>query len=115
MTRPRQSIGGPMVHTISEARNGEAPDPGFPSVWVRGLTARQVQLVALIRGKTRHGVPAVQRDLAEALGIRRDSLNKLLARTRRTLAAQGITLEMPARSRAGTFAGVCSLSALAVA
>src|SRR4051812_34041972 len=104
-----------MIHTSSEAANGRAPNPEFCLGRVRGLTPRQIQLVALIRAKTRHGVPAVQRDLAEALGIRRDSLNKLLARTRRALAAQGITLEMPVRSREGMSAGVCSLSALAVA
>lgn len=78
------------------------------------LTARQRAVLAIIERKARHGVPAVQRDLAEELGIRRDSLNKLLARARRVLAAQGVGLTMPARSRP-TRAGVCSLSALTIA
>jgi hypothetical protein len=81
-----------------------------------GLTARQLQLMAAIRRRTRHGLPAVQRDLAEELGIRRDSLNKLLARTRRQLAARGVALAMPARCRAAhVAAGVCSLSQLTCA
>jgi hypothetical protein len=68
-------------------------------------------LIEIIRRKNRNGLPAVQRDLAEELGIRRDSLNKLLARVRRVLAAEGIQLEMPPRSRPrGVGAGVCSLS-----
>lgn len=75
------------------------------------LTQRQRQLLELIDRRTRHGVPAVQRDLAEELGIRRDSLNKLLARARRTLGDAAATLQMPARSRP-TAEPVCSLSTL---
>ena len=76
------------------------------------LTRRQRQLLELIDRRSRYGVPAVQRDLAEELGIRRDSLNKLLARTRRTLGDAAVAaLRMPARSRPRA-ESVCSLSAL---
>lgn len=63
------------------------------------LTEQQRQLLVLVEWHTRHGQPAVQRDWAERLGIRRDSLNKLLARTRRALAAHGVELELPVRHR----------------
>lgn len=62
------------------------------------LTRKQVRLISLIGYRRRHGLPTVQRDLAEALGIRRDSLNKLLARTREALAAEGKELRMPPRA-----------------
>jgi len=76
-----------------------------------GLTPRQQLLVRLIGRRLRYDVPAVQRDLAEEMGIRRDSLNKLLARTRRQLFAHGRELGLPRRCRADAVAGV-SLSAL---
>ncbi len=63
------------------------------------LTDKQRELLRLVEYRRRHGMPTVQRDLAEHLGIRRDSLNKLLARTRKVLAREGRTLEMPLRSR----------------
>lgn len=66
-----------------------------------GLSERQRRLLAVIEHRRKHGLPTVQRDLAEALGIRRDSVNKLLARTRRTLKKQGRILEMPPRRREG--------------
>ena len=62
------------------------PESERPCCTPRGLTARQRRLLELIRRKTRHGIPAVQRDLAEEMGIRRDSLNKLLARMRQSRA-----------------------------
>jgi hypothetical protein len=61
------------------------------------LTVQQRELLRLIESRVLHGMPAVQRDYAEALGIRRDSLNKLLARTRRVLARHGVELVMPPR------------------
>jgi hypothetical protein len=63
------------------------------------LTLRQRLLLELIERRRGAGLPVVQRDLAETLGIRRDSLNKLLARTRRALAARGLSLVMPPRRR----------------
>jgi hypothetical protein len=102
--------------TTTPSERTTPPAATEPPAWHdAGLTARQLQLIELITSKTRHGVPAVQRDLAESLGIRRDSLNKLLARTRRALAARGISIELPARSRPASVVGVCSLSALAAA
>ena len=62
------------------------------------LTEKQRKLLDLIDYRVRHRMPTVQRDLAEALGIRRDSLNKLLARTRLALGGQR-DLTMPPRSR----------------
>ena len=73
------------------------------------LTAQQRKLVDVIEYRRRHGIPTVQRDLAEALGIRRDSVNKLLARTRRRLGAAGRDLAMPPRHASGRV----GLSALA--
>lgn len=64
------------------------------------LTNRQVRLLKIVEYRRVHGLPTVQRDLAEALGIRRDSLNKLLARTRKALAERGEELRMPGRGRA---------------
>jgi hypothetical protein len=63
------------------------------------LTIQQARLVQMLDYRARYRMPTVQRDLAEALGIRRDSLNKLLARTRRALAAEGRMLPTPPRSR----------------
>jgi hypothetical protein len=63
------------------------------------LTMQQARLVRMLEYRARYQMPTVQRDLAEALGIRRDSLNKLLARTRRALAEEGRTLVTPPRSR----------------
>lgn len=62
------------------------------------MTRKQQKLVMTIEYRSRYGLPTVQRDLAEALGIRRDSLNKLLARTRRSLQRNGASLPMPPRS-----------------
>jgi hypothetical protein len=75
------------------------------------FTARQLHLIRVIERRSRDGIPAVQRDLAEELGIRRDSLNKLLARTRRVLQERGIELQMPARSRPSALrvASLCEL------
>lgn len=53
------------------------------------LTSQQARLLQMMEYRVRYGLPTLQRDLAEALGIRRDSLNKLLARTRRALASKG--------------------------
>lgn len=75
------------------------------------LTRRQQELLRIIEHRVRIGLPTVQRDLAEYLGIRRDSLNKLLVRTRRVLASQGRTLEMPPTARECR-ADVSTLSAL---
>ena len=72
------------------------------------LTKRQICLISLVEHRRNHGLPTVQRDLAEALGIRRDSLNKLLARTRRALAAHGEELQMPPKAREGA-AGLTTL------
>ena len=63
------------------------------------LTIQQARLVQMLEYRARYRMPTVQRDLAEAMGIRRDSLNKLLARTRRALASEGRTLPLPPRSR----------------
>lgn len=63
------------------------------------LTIQQARLIQMLEYRARYRLPTVQRDLAEALGIRRDSLNKLLARTRRALASEGRSLPMPPRSR----------------
>lgn len=63
------------------------------------LTKRQRRLLGMIEYRVRYGLPTVQRDLAEALGIRLDSLNKLLSRMRRRRAAQGGSLELPPRYR----------------
>jgi DNA-binding transcriptional regulator LsrR (DeoR family) len=65
------------------------------------LTIQQARLIRMLDYRARYRMPTVQRDLAEALGIRRDSLNKLLARTRRALAVEGRSLAMPPRSRSG--------------
>lgn len=65
------------------------------------LTRKQRRLVALIKQRTTLQMPTVQRDLAESLGIRRESLNKLLRRTRHRLAAQGVNLEWPSRRTGG--------------
>lgn len=75
----------------------------------KSLTRKQRRLLELLRYRERNALPTVQRDLAEALGIRRDSLNKLLARTRQQLEAQGTTLPRPPR-RASHRAAVASLS-----
>ena len=72
------------------------------------LTKRQVRLILLVEHRRSQGLPTVQRDLAEALGIRRDSLNRLLARTRKALAARGEELRMPPRGREGS-AGLMTL------
>lgn len=63
------------------------------------LTKKQRRLVGMIEYRVRYRLPTVQRDLAEALGIRLDSLNKLLSRTRRRVASQGGSLELPPRCR----------------
>jgi hypothetical protein len=65
------------------------------------LTKKQLCLISIVNYRRRHGLPTVQRDLAEAMGIRRDSLNKLLARTQKALAARGEELRMPPRRREG--------------
>ena len=65
------------------------------------LTKRQQRLLVLIDYRRQHDIPTVQRDLAEALGVRRESLNKLLARTRERLRNSGHELVMPPRQRAG--------------
>ena len=78
------------------------------------LTKKQRQLVALIDRRSNFHQPTVQRDLAEAMGIRRDSLNKLLHRARQRMAADGVTLKLPSRQGAGR-ASVMSLSDAAVA
>ena len=70
------------------------------------LTTQQARLLQMLEYRARHSMPTVQRDLAEALGIRRDSLNKLLARTRRALASEGKSLTMPPRSRSSAAAVV---------
>jgi DNA-binding MarR family transcriptional regulator len=67
--------------------------------FIMGLTRRQQRVLSMIEYRRRYGLPTVQRDLAEALGIRRDSLNKLLARLRRALLKKGQHLELPPRSR----------------
>lgn len=72
------------------------------------LTKKQIRLISLVEHRRTHGLPTVQRDLAEALGIRRDSLNRLLARTRKALAARGEELRMPPRGREGA-AGLMTL------
>ena len=64
----------------------------------RLLTVRQRQLLDLIEQRNRNGRACVQQDLAEDLGIRRDSLNKLLSRTRRILLRYGKQITMPPRS-----------------
>ncbi len=64
------------------------------------LTNKQLQLIKYLEYRQRYGMPTVQQDAAEALGIRRDSLNKLLRRTRQALARQGRDLPMPPRHRA---------------
>ena len=61
------------------------------------LTKRQRQLLSLIEDRKRHRLPVVQQDLAEALGIRRESVNKLLKRMRIRLNRRGEVLEMPDR------------------
>lgn len=61
------------------------------------LTKKQVRLLEYLEYRRRHRLPTVQQDLAEALGIRRDSANKLLARTRKRLARQGRELVLPPR------------------
>ena len=68
------------------------------------LTAQQTRLMQMLEYRARHSMPTVQRDLAEALGIRRDSLNKLLARTRQALASEGRSLPTPPRSRSSAAA-----------
>lgn len=74
------------------------------------LTNRQRRLVDAIERRRRGGLPTAQRDLAEALGIRRESLNRLLARTRRALAAAGLDLPMPPRPSAGASARAVAYS-----
>ena len=76
------------------------------------LTKKQQRLMALLEYRARHLLPTVQRDLAEALGIRRDSLNKLLARTRARLALEGKQLPQPPR-RCDYRVNVCSLPSYA--
>jgi len=68
------------------------------------LTTQQARLLQMLEHRVRYSMPTVQRDLAEALGIRRDSLNKLLARTRRALASEGRSLPTPPRSRSSAAA-----------
>lgn len=63
------------------------------------LTRKQAELLRILEYRTLHQLPTVQRDLAERLGIRRESVNKLLARTRRALAAEGRSLPVPPRSQ----------------
>ena len=62
------------------------------------LTRKQQSLLQAIERRRRNGLPTVQQDLAEAMGIRRESLNKLLRRTRERLAARGERLELPPRA-----------------
>lgn len=73
---------------------GSGPRGREPNIM---LTKKQLRLVEYLEYRGRHRIPTVQQDLAEALGIRRDSANKLLARTRRALARQGRTLALPPR------------------
>jgi len=68
------------------------------------LTTQQARLVQMMEYRARCNLPTVQRDLAEALGIRRDSLNKLPARTRRALASKGRSLLMLPRARSSAAA-----------
>jgi CRP-like cAMP-binding protein len=70
------------------------------------LTRKQQKLVTILEYRSRYGLPTVQRDLAESLGIRRDSLNKLLARTRRSLQRNGGSLPLPPRSGGSAIAVV---------
>ncbi len=67
-------------------------------------TKRQRQLLELIGRRLVSQAPCVQRDFAEQLGIRRDSLNKLLRRLRQRLEAQGKALQMPDRCRSAAAA-----------
>ncbi len=75
------------------------------------LTRKQLRLVEMIERRNRHAMPTVQRDLAEFMGIRGDSLNKLLRRTRRALEESGQTLTMPPRGRVTSAARCTSLAA----
>lgn len=77
----------------SQMATGSRPMGRGPNI---RLTKKQRKLLKLIEVR-RRGLPTVQRDLAEALGVRRDSLNKLLARTRRAPASRGIDLRLPPR------------------
>lgn len=63
------------------------------------LTQKQRRLVDLINSRKELELPTVQRDLAEHMGITRESLNRLLARTRRRLAAEGKSLQLPSIDR----------------
>lgn len=74
------------------------------------LTKKQEEVIRYIQYRTRYNLPTVQRDIAERFGIRRDSLNKLLARARKRLRQKGESLEMPPRSR-DVRVGVATLSA----
>jgi predicted DNA-binding protein (UPF0251 family) len=66
------------------------------------LTGKQRQLVQLIEYRTRYHLPMVQQDLAEQLGIRRDSVNKLLRRARDRMSACGVELQLPNRRGVST-------------
>ena len=63
----------------------------------KNLTKRQKQLLHLINVQKQNRIPMVQRDLAEKLGIRRESVSKLLRRLRLRLDSQGEVLDMPGR------------------
>jgi predicted DNA-binding protein (UPF0251 family) len=63
------------------------------------LTLKQRRLVELINSRKELQLPTSQRDLAEHMGITRESLNRLLARTRRRLAVEGESLQLPSIDR----------------
>lgn len=73
------------------------------------LTRKQRRLVALMDYCAARNTPTHQRDLAEILGIRPDSLKKLLRRTRKSMIAEGRELPKLARKRRA-IAYCCSLS-----
>lgn len=93
--------------------SGDAADASFTrsnpacslAAALASLTDQQRRLLQLIEHRNRYHLPAVQRDLAESLGIRRDSLNKLLHRMRATLRRHGFALRLPQRCRNSAVAG----------
>jgi hypothetical protein len=63
------------------------------------LTKKQRRLVALMDYRAARMMPTNHRDLADVLDIRRDSLKKLLRRTRKRMAEEGRELPTLARKR----------------
>src|SRR5580700_806039 len=61
------------------------------------LTSKQRRLVAMMDYRAARRMPTLHRDLAKILGIRRDSLKKLLRRTRKRLAEEGRDQSMNAK------------------